>query len=129
MQYTVSKQFEFSAAHSLPTLPIGHPCRRQHGHNYRVEVAVQASGLDDHGMVVDFGEIDVISDEVRRLFDHRDLNMAMTGPTTAENVAAEIMGMAERHIEAIAELYPFLIEVKYVQVWETPKAYAMVCRE
>lgn len=31
--------FSFEAAQSLPQLPEGHPCRRIHGHSYRVEAA------------------------------------------------------------------------------------------
>lgn len=32
-------RFTFEAAQSLPQLPEGHPCRRMHGHSYRLEVA------------------------------------------------------------------------------------------
>lgn len=32
-------RFTFEAAQSLPHLPEGHPCRRLHGHTYRIEVA------------------------------------------------------------------------------------------
>ncbi len=31
-------RFTFEAAQSLPKLPEGHPCRRMHGHSYRLEV-------------------------------------------------------------------------------------------
>lgn len=31
-------RFSFEAAQELPQLPDGHPCRRLHGHSYRVEV-------------------------------------------------------------------------------------------
>src|SRR5215468_9371730 len=34
--YTISKFFEFSAAHHLTGLPDDHPCSRVHGHNYVV---------------------------------------------------------------------------------------------
>ena len=34
--------FTFEAAQSLPQLPAGHPCRRIHGHSYRIE-----AGADD----------------------------------------------------------------------------------
>lgn len=39
--------FTFEAAQSLPQLPPGHPCRRVHGHSYRVEAAaVDPAGLE-----------------------------------------------------------------------------------
>lgn len=31
--------FTFSAAQSLPQLPVGHPCRALHGHTYQVELS------------------------------------------------------------------------------------------
>ena len=31
--------FTFSAAQSLPQLPVGHPCRELHGHTYQLEIA------------------------------------------------------------------------------------------
>lgn len=34
-------RFSFEAAQSLPHLPVGHPCRRLHGHTYRVEVGAR----------------------------------------------------------------------------------------
>ncbi len=39
--------FGFEAAQSLPRLPDTHPCRRLHGHSYRMEVA--ATDLDQLG--------------------------------------------------------------------------------
>ncbi len=34
-------RFTFEAAQSLPNLPEGHPCRRLHGHTYRVEAGAE----------------------------------------------------------------------------------------
>jgi len=44
--YTISKQFTFSASHQLLNLCDSHPCYRLHGHNYIVEVELQASELN-----------------------------------------------------------------------------------
>ena len=38
-------RFSIEAAQSLPHLPTGHPCRRLHGHTYRIEVG--AANLED----------------------------------------------------------------------------------
>jgi len=56
-------RFTFEAAQSLPHLPEGHPCRRLHGHTYRIEVGAQ--------------NLDALEPHVRDLYeelDHRHLN-------------------------------------------------------
>jgi len=37
-------RFTFEAAQTLPNLPEGHPCRRLHGHSYRVEIGAEDLG-------------------------------------------------------------------------------------
>ncbi|MCH8806667.1 MAG: 6-carboxytetrahydropterin synthase, partial [Planctomycetes bacterium] len=37
----LSKTFTFEAAHSLPTFPDGHKCRRLHGHSFRIDILVE----------------------------------------------------------------------------------------
>ena len=32
--FTITKQFYFSASHTLDTLPDDHPCTQLHGHNW-----------------------------------------------------------------------------------------------
>lgn len=40
-------RFTFEAAQALPQLPEGHPCRRIHGHSYRIEAAADdLAGLE-----------------------------------------------------------------------------------
>lgn len=56
-------RFTFEAAQLLPHLPEGHPCRRLHGHTYRVEV-----GADDPGRLRE--PLEGVYDAL----DHRYLN-------------------------------------------------------
>ncbi len=56
-------RFSFEAAQQLPHLPETHPCRRLHGHSYRVEVA--ASDLD---------RLTPTLREIYRALDHLYLN-------------------------------------------------------
>jgi 6-pyruvoyltetrahydropterin/6-carboxytetrahydropterin synthase len=56
-------RFSFEAAQQLPHLPETHPCRRLHGHSYRVEVA--AGNLD---------RLTPILREIHQALDHRYLN-------------------------------------------------------
>jgi 6-pyruvoyltetrahydropterin/6-carboxytetrahydropterin synthase len=84
--FTVSKEFHFEAAHSLPHLPEGHKCRRPHGHSYRFRVEVDGEP-DGRGFVADYAEIAEAAAPVVAALDHRDLNGLFDFPTTAENLA------------------------------------------
>lgn len=85
--YTIAKKFQFSAAHHLPHLSEGHPCRRHHGHNYQVEVILRADRLDSYDFVVDYGELREFKDFIDSTLDHQDLNNVLPCYTTAENIA------------------------------------------
>lgn len=91
MNYTITTEITFSAAHSLR----GHEgdCSRLHGHNWHVEASVTTSRLDDNGFVIDFFILDDILKNAVAPFDHRNLNEVhpfdMKNPT-AENIAAYI---------------------------------------
>ena len=61
--FTISKRFSFSAHHRLDAFrtpewpdddPRQHPCSRDHGHNYIVEVDLAAPILSPVGFVVDY---------------------------------------------------------------------------
>jgi 6-pyruvoyltetrahydropterin/6-carboxytetrahydropterin synthase len=90
MKFTVSKQFSFEAAHSLPHLPEGHKCRNIHGHSYVVEVFCTGP-LDARGFVVDYAEISAAMKPIVEQLDHRNLNDVLPCLTTAENVGQWIM--------------------------------------
>ncbi len=64
---------KFSAAHFL-IFPDG-TAERLHGHNYKVWVRVE-SGLDEHGLVVNFKEIKPV---IRELCDELDEHMLVPG--------------------------------------------------
>ena len=111
--YRISKRFDFSASHQLEGLPEGHPCGRLHGHNYSVELFLEASGLDKTGFVRDYGELSKFKTWLDGTFDHRHLNDIMDQPT-AELLAHSIY-------EVTATWYP---ELSAVKVSETPKTSA-----
>ena len=81
--YTITKQFHFSASHVIEGLPDGHPCARLHGHNYAVELVLEAPALDRIGFVVDYGDLKPFKRLLDDELDHRHLNDVITGPTTA----------------------------------------------
>jgi len=62
----------FSAGHHLRNYPGN--CERPHGHNWKVEVAVKATGLDNLGMGIDFRTLKEALNKVLDSLDHHDLN-------------------------------------------------------
>lgn len=112
--YTISKQFTFSASHQLENLPSNHPCRRLHGHNYRVELILQAKFLNDAGFVEDYRDLDAFKEFLDRTFDHRHLNDIIPQPT-AERLAAYLYERA----------WPLcMAKLVAVRVSETEKTWA-----
>lgn len=85
---TISKTFDFDAAHWLPKVPEGHKCKRLHGHTYRVEIRLTGP-LDERGMVVDYAEIAEAWQPLHDALDHRCLNEVpgLENPTTEVLVA------------------------------------------
>src|ERR1700731_3269539 len=53
--FRVTREIDFCYGHRL--LNYDGKCRHLHGHNGRAIIALEASTLDDRGMLVDFGEI------------------------------------------------------------------------
>lgn len=117
--YTISKQYTFSAAHSLPYLPDDHPCARVHGHNYTVEVILEGDTLNADHFILDFNKLDEIVYPVILLLDHHDLNKLLAYPTTSENIAWWLFNRINH------DLQEFCGEsISAVRVSETPKTWA-----
>lgn len=93
--FTVTKEFSFEAAHSLPHLPEGHKCRNLHGHSYKVVVHVASGSLDSRGFVVDYADItDAVAPIIAEL-DHKNINEFIE-PSTAEHLAKWLYGRIRR---------------------------------
>lgn len=115
-RYILSVVTDFSASHILE----GHPgkCGRLHGHNWSVEVEVEAHKLDRLGMAVDFAELKAATRQVIETMDHRHLNdlPEFTGINpTAEHVARVIYRALRAWLADHARL-------SAVTVWETASA-------
>lgn len=120
--FTITKEFAFSASHQLHGLPDGHQCGRLHGHNYVVEVELQARTVDDTGFVLDYGALAPFKDWLDATYDHRHLNDFLTQPT-AEVMAEALHGVAT---ELLGRAYGHNVpwRVSAVRVRETPKTCA-----
>lgn len=91
MIVTIAKRFTFDAAHSIPTMPDGHKCRRMHGHTYEVEIVLRGKVNKETGILLDYGEIAEHWQPLHNHLDHRTLNdiSGLEIPTT-ENLVAWI---------------------------------------
>lgn len=85
MIYRISKKVSFSAAHYLPYVEEGHPCRNTHGHNYEVEAVIEGGELEK-GVLLDFRDLSESLEALTRIYDHSLLNEHLTNPT-CENLA------------------------------------------
>jgi 6-pyruvoyltetrahydropterin/6-carboxytetrahydropterin synthase len=88
--FTISKSFDFSASHELNLLPPTHKCFRNHGHNYVVTVTLTSAGLDQFGLVTDFGDLSIFGAYLKSTFDHRLLNDVVDFHPTSELLARHL---------------------------------------
>ena len=135
MATTITRKLEWDSGHRV--LGHGGKCRHLHGHRYVAEVTVEASNLDQLGMVVDFSTVKTLvgkwiddnwdhnlllhSDDPQ--WEHLVLTeerppycMGQENPT-AENIA--------RHLATVArELLGPSLTIKRVRIYETPNCWA-----
>lgn len=116
-QYTLKVITDFASAHSLRGYPG--ECKRLHGHNWKVEVEVVASELDEVGMGIDFKVIKQAARQICGELDHQYLNdvppFDRINPT-AENLAAHLYRRLSE------ELDNDTVRVSAVTLWETERA-------
>ncbi len=117
--YELTIQSEFSAAHNLRDYEG--ECEKLHGHNWKVEVYLQAKELNSIGLAIDFKVLKKETEKILKNFDHRYLNELP--PFDKENPSSENLA---RFI--FAELSNTLnsenIKISKIRVWESEKAAA-----
>ena len=121
--YEVSIRTEFSAAHNLRE--IGGKCESLHGHNFKVEVAVESATLDDQGLVIDFR---ILKEETRAALeglDHKYLNelpFCKGGNPSSEVIAAHLFEELSRRFDCGGR------RLSWVAVWESDASRALFRR-
>lgn len=85
--WSVSKEFSFDAAHSLPHLPASHKCHHLHGHTYLVRVHCSGDLMPDKSWVIDYADIKAAVQPLVDRLDHKNINDVLLTHTTAENIA------------------------------------------
>ena len=130
MRVTVSRKAHFNAAHRLyrkdwsaeKNDAVFGKCNNPnfHGHNYELIVNITGEIDPETGYVMDIKEIsDLISEEVEKPFDHKNLNLDVPEfdnlNPTAENIVVVIWNKMRKRIKA-----EFDIEVV---LYETPRNF------
>ncbi len=105
----------FSAAHHL--LNYKGNCENQHGHNWRVEVYLQGSTLDEANILVDFKILKSFVNDIINYLDHKDLNQLSEFVDTSPS--SEII--AEFIYKKVKQKFK---NVSKVSVWETASSCA-----
>ncbi len=145
---SVTKIFTFDAAHRLEHHKG--QCQFLHGHTYKLEVTIigrvkqypPGDGPADSGMLIDFGDLkNLVQEVILDDLDHtmlNDVEWLTNGATTAESMVRDIFhrldNAMEGYLEAIGEMYdvcgvpsnPRGIRVHKVRLWETGTSYAEV---
>lgn len=115
--YTLKILTDFASAHTLRDYPGD--CSRMHGHNWKLEVEVTATTLNEHGMGMDFKTIKIAARELAKTLDHRYLNDIPPFDTvnpTAENIAQYF------YQNLSATLNIDTAKISGVTLWETDRA-------
>jgi 6-pyruvoyltetrahydropterin/6-carboxytetrahydropterin synthase len=130
---TIRQQFEFAAAHRLAVdgwpdaenRKVFGKCANPagHGHNYKLEAAVDAPVTDTGAPAISLRELERIVDgTVIERFDHKHLNrdteeFAHVNPSV-ENIARVCHNLLEPEFERAG------VSLRHVTVWETEKTSA-----
>jgi len=121
MKFSITKKFEFEAAHILPNHPG--KCMNLHGHSYKLEVTISTKELDSQGMVMDFGDLkEIVNSHIIEIFDHSYLNDSFDNPT-AEEMAKWIYSDLSVFI---SEAEKKRVKVDKVRLYETSNSYTEV---
>lgn len=113
--FEIKAESMFSAAHHL--LNYEGKCENQHGHNWKVEVAVRGNSLDKSNILVDFKVLKRSLNSVLDLIDHKDLNELeyFKGQSPSSELIAKFI---------YDELKKEFKGLYSASVWETPTSCA-----
>ncbi|MBL4637786.1 MAG: 6-carboxytetrahydropterin synthase QueD [Proteobacteria bacterium] len=115
--YTLKILADFASAHTLREYPGD--CSRMHGHNWKLEVDVTATSLNEHGMGMDFKTIKTATRKLAKTLDHRYLNDIPPFDTinpTAENIAQYFYHNLSKTLNIDTA------KISGVTLWETDRA-------
>lgn len=102
----IYKEFQFEAAHYLPSAADGSPNRRIHGHSFRARVVIDGEPGADTGYVFHFDAIAAAMEDTRDALDHRFLNeVEGLAVPTLERIAVWIWNRLEACVPGLSEVH------------------------
>lgn len=119
-QFELNKDFNFSAAHYIPSEDAG-KCMRTHGHTYFVNITIAGDTLDYNGFLVNFSDLKKL---IHDQFDHyllNDLTPFKGKSPSTEIVAQTIYNMVQDYLSD-RDNQPQCVQV-YLR--ETPTSYVV----
>lgn len=117
MKFELKHHFHLESARFLPHLPEGHPCRRMHGHSFKVTLTLEGPLDPRLGWIMDFNEIAALAKPVLDPLDHRVLNEV----PGLENPTSEILC---RYIfEGLNPRLPLLCRVTIAETADSECSY------
>ncbi len=115
--FEIFVEHTFAAAHFLRN--YHGKCENLHGHNYKVQVGMEAPEVDANGLLYDFAELKKRVRATSEYLDHKFINELKpfdeVNPT-AENIAKFFFDEVQRDLKDG--------KVAYVRVWETDTSCA-----
>ncbi len=117
--YELTIETNFSAAHQLRGYKG--KCEELHGHNWKVQVHVNAERLNEIDIAIDFHELKNFTNEIISQLDHKFLNEVF--PFTERNPSSE--NIARWIYESLKKkINDGNVRVSAVTVWESETASA-----
>jgi 6-pyruvoyltetrahydropterin/6-carboxytetrahydropterin synthase len=99
------KEFQFEAAHYLPSAPQGHPNARVHGHSFRARVTIDGKPDPETGLVLHLEELEAALNDVRDALDHRLLNeVEGLSMPTLERICSWLWERLHNRLPGLAEI-------------------------
>lgn len=120
MKFELKQHFQIESARFLPNLPESHPCRRMHGHSFKISLRLVA-GLDPNlAWVRDYHEIKKLMTPILSRLDHQILN-EIPG---LENPTSEVL--AKYLFDECKKLIPELTQISISETSDTECSYPVV---
>ncbi len=115
--FEICVEHTFAAGHALRN--YHGKCENVHGHNYRVQVAIEGPELDENGLLYDFADLKKRLRATSEYLDHQFINdlkpFDLVNPS-AENIAKFICEEVQKDLSSA--------QVSFVKVWETDTSSA-----
>lgn len=102
----IYKDFQFEAAHYLPSAAPGTANARIHGHSFRARVVIDGEPDEATGYVFHFDDLSNAIADAEAALDHRLLNEVdgLAAPTL-ERIAMWIWNRLENRVPGLAEIH------------------------